>query len=213
MKSVFIAKFFASVSVLAVTVATAGVTPNVLDSSGKPVRDGSGACVQNLNSVEHPDCVAKKPEPVKPVVPAPQPVAPPPPVAAPAPVRPAAPPPPPAKQVITLQSESLFDTNKSVLKPGGKKSIDDAIAKMYTLDVASIEAIGHTDSVGSDAYNQKLSERRARAVEAYMVTKGIPASQVTTIGKGESQPVASNKTAAGRSKNRRVDLVFKGKSK
>lgn len=213
MKSVFVAKFFASVSVLAVTAATAGVTPNVLDSSGKPVRDGSGACVQNLNSVEHPDCVAKKPEPVKPVVPAPQPVAPPPPVAAPAPVRPAAPPPPPAKQIITLQSESLFDTNKSVLKPGGKKSIDDAIAKMYTLDVASIVAIGHTDSVGSVAYNQKLSERRARAVEAYMVTKGIPASKVTIIGKGESQPVASNKTAAGRAKNRRVDLEFRGLSK
>ena len=65
MKSALIAKILASASVLVITAATAGVTPNLLDSSGKPVRDGSGACVQELNSVEHPDCVAKKAEPAK----------------------------------------------------------------------------------------------------------------------------------------------------
>ena len=71
-------------------------------------------------------------------------------------------------------------------------------------------ATGHTDSVGTDAYNQKLSERRAAAVKDYLVSKGIPAAKVTTVGKGESQPVATNKTKEGRQKNRRVDIEFKG---
>ena len=206
MKSALVAKLLASVSVLAVTAATAGVTPNVLDSSGKPVRDGSGACVQNLNSVEHPDCVPKKPEPVKPAPVAP--VAPPvvvAPVAPPAPVKPAVVVPPP-KQKITLSAESLFDTGKFVLKPAGKKAIDDEIAKMSKVNVNSIVVTGHADSVGKPAMNQKLSENRANSVKAYMVSKGIPASTITTIGKGETQPIASNKTAAGRQKNRRVDI-------
>ena len=209
MKSALVAKLLVSVSVLAVTAATAGVTPNVLDSSGKPVRDGSGACVQNLNSVEHPDCVPKKPEPVKPAPVAPAaPVAPPvvvAPVAPPAPVKPAVAVPPP-KQKITLSAESLFDTGKATLKPAGKKAIDDEIVKMSKVNVSSIVVTGHADSVGKPAMNQKLSESRANSVKAYMVSKGIPASTITTIGKGETQPIASNKTAAGRQKNRRVDI-------
>jgi OOP family OmpA-OmpF porin len=71
-------------------------------------------------------------------------------------------------------------------------------------------ATGHTDSIGTERYKQKLSERRAAAVKAYLVSKGIPASKITTIGKGETQPVATNKTAAGRQKNRRVDIEFRG---
>ena len=71
-------------------------------------------------------------------------------------------------------------------------------------------ATGHTDSIGTDEYNQKLSERRAAAVKDYLVSKGMPAAKITTIGKGESQPVATNKTAEGRQKNRRVDIEFKG---
>jgi OOP family OmpA-OmpF porin len=74
-------------------------------------------------------------------------------------------------------------------------------------------ATGHTDNVGTDAYNQKLSERRAAAVKAYLASKGIPSSKITTIGKGESQPVATNKTKEGRQKNRRVDIEFKGVKK
>ena len=69
---------------------------------------------------------------------------------------------------------------------------------------------GHTDSIGTDAYNQKLSERRAAAVKDYLVSKGIASSKITTIGKGETQPVATNKTKEGRQKNRRVDIEFKG---
>jgi OOP family OmpA-OmpF porin len=81
---------------------------------------------------------------------------------------------------------------------------------MSGVDLEMVIATGHTDSIGSDAYNQKLSERRAAAVKDYLVSKGIPASKITTIGKGESQPVATNKTAEGRQKNRRVDIEFKG---
>ena len=97
-----------------------------------------------------------------------------------------------------------------MLRPDGKKSIDDAVAKLKGVDLEMVIATGHTDSIGSDAYNQKLSERRAAAVKDYLVSKGIAASKVTTIGKGESQPVATNKTAEGRQKNRRVDIEFKG---
>ena len=70
--------------------------------------------------------------------------------------------------------------------------------------------MGHTDSVGSDAYNQKLSVKRSDAVKAYLVTKGIEKNRVYTEGKGEKQPVADNKTAAGRSKNRRVEIEVVG---
>ena len=210
MKSALIAKILASASVLVITAATAGVTPNLLDSSGKPVRDGSGACVQELNSVEHPDCVARKAEPAKaaaPVVPA-QPAKP---VAPVAPAGAAAAP-SSVKASVTIQAEALFDFDKSVVKPAGKKSIDEAIAKIKSLDVEVVIATGHTDGVGTDAYNQKLSERRANSVKEYMVSKGVPAAKITTLGKGKTQPIASNKTADGRAKNRRVDIEFKGVS-
>jgi OOP family OmpA-OmpF porin len=96
------------------------------------------------------------------------------------------------------------------VRADGKKSIDEALAKLGGVSLEMVIATGHTDSVGTDAYNQKLSERRAAAVKDYLVSKGIPAAKVTTIGKGESQPVATNKTKEGRQKNRRVDIEFKG---
>ena len=203
-----LAKIYVAVAALAASAAYAGVTPNATDSQGLPVRDGQGACVQS-SGIEHPDCVAKKAEPAKPAAPAapPAPVAPPP-VAAPA--APAAP--SSVKQSITIQAEALFDFDKSVLKPAGKKSIDDAVAKMQRVDVEMVIATGHTDSIGTDAYNQRLSERRATSVKEYMVSKGIPSAKITTLGKGETQPVATNKTKEGRAKNRRVDIEFKGVS-
>jgi OmpA-OmpF porin, OOP family len=207
MKSSLITKLLAAAPVVFMATAMAGVTPNLLDAQGNAVRDGSGACVQELNSVDHPDCVAKKVEPPKPVEP-PAPVPPPAPVTPP----PAPPAPVAVKQSITIQAEALFDFDKSVVKPAGKKSIDEAIAKMKQLDVEVIIATGHTDSRGTDAYNQKLSERRATAVKNYMVSQGIPAAKISTLGKGETQPVATNKTDAGRAKNRRVDIEFKGVS-
>jgi OOP family OmpA-OmpF porin len=189
--------------------AFANVTPNLTDSQGAAVLDASGACVVT-SGVVHPDCAGVKPapaprpaEPARPAAPAeaPKPAAP-----TPAP-RPA---PASVKQAVVIQADALFDFDKSVLRPDGRKSIDDALAKLRGVDVEMVIATGHTDSVGSDAYNQKLSERRAAAVKDYLVSKGIPAAKITTIGKGESQPVATNKTAEGRQKNRRVDIEFKG---
>ncbi len=199
------AKIYVAAAALAATAAYAGVTPNLTDSQGLPVRDSQGACVQT-SGIDHPDCVAKKVEPAKPAAP----------VVPVAPVVPTPPPAPPApasvKQSITIQAEALFDFDKSVLKPAGKKSIDDAVAKMQKVDVDVVIATGHTDSIGTDAYNQRLSERRAKTVKEYMVSKGVAAAKITTLGKGETQPVATNKTKEGRAKNRRVDIEFKGVS-
>ncbi len=206
MKSSLFAKLATSAALLGVATAYAGVTPNLVDAAGNPVRDASGACVQT-SSIDHPDCMPKKVEAPKPVA------APKAPVAEPVVAAPAAKPAPqPVKQSITIQAEALFDFDKSVLKPAGKKAIDEAIAKMKQVDVEMVIATGHTDSVGTDAYNQKLSERRATTVKEYMVSQGISAAKITISGKGETQPVASNKTADGRAKNRRVDIEFKGVS-
>src|SRR5436853_2166762 len=191
---------------LAAGSAFANVGPNLQDSQGAAVKDAQGACVvtsgQNL-----PECTgAKAPAPAAPAAPA-APSAP----AAPAAPAPAArPAPAPVRQTAVIQADALFDFDKSVLRPDGKRNIDDALAKLRGTDLEMVIATGHTDAIGSDAYNQKLSERRAQAVKDYLVSKGIPASKITTIGKGKSQPVATNKTAEGRQKNRRVDIEFKG---
>ena len=140
-------------------------------------------------------------------VPAPAPVAPP--VAAvPAPVAPVAP--VVAATKVTYAADAFFDFNKSVIKPEGKAKLDDLIGKIQGINLEVIIAVGHTDSVGSDAYNQKLSVRRSEAVKAYLVSKGIEKNRVYTEGKGEKQPVADNKTAEGRAKNRRVEIEVVG---
>jgi OmpA-OmpF porin, OOP family len=187
--------------------AYANVTPNLTDSQGNPVKDGSGACVVT-SGIVHPQCAGVKPAaPPKPAAPA----APATPSKPTAPAKPAAKPAPASvKQAVVIQADALFDFDKSVLRPDGRKSIDDALAKLKGVDIEMVIATGHTDSIGTEAYNQKLSERRAAAVKDYLVSKGIPAAKITTIGKGESQPVATNKTAEGRQKNRRVDIEFKG---
>jgi OOP family OmpA-OmpF porin len=194
---------------LAAGSAFANVTPNVQDSSGAAVKDGSGACVVSSGQVL-PECAgAKAPVAPKPASPA-SPAAPAAPTSPAAPAAAAKPAPSSVRQAVVIQADALFDFDKSVIRPDGKKSIDDALAKLGGVDLEMVIATGHTDSVGTDAYNQKLSERRAAAVKDYLVSKGIPSAKVTTIGKGESQPVATNKTAEGRQKNRRVDIEFKG---
>jgi len=140
------------------------------------------------------------------VAPAPAPVVVAPPVFAPAPVVVA----PPAATKVTYAADAFFDFDKSVLKPEGKAKLDDLIGKIKDINLEVIIAVGHTDSVGSDAYNQKLSVRRSEAVKAYLVSKGIEKNRVYTEGKGEKQPVADNKTAEGRAKNRRVEIEVVG---
>ena len=139
--------------------------------------------------------------------PAPAPAAAPAPAPAPAP---AAAPQPPAATKVTYAADAFFDFDKSVLKPEGKAKLDDLVGKVKDINLEVIIAVGHTDSVGTDAYNQKLSVKRAEAVKAYLVSKGIEKKRVYTEGKGEKQPVADNKTSEGRAKNRRVEIEVVG---
>ena len=134
-------------------------------------------------------------------------VAPPPAVVAPPPV---VAPPVVAASKVTYAADAFFDFDKSVIKPAGKEKLDDLIGKIKDINLEVIIAVGHTDSVGSDAYNQRLSIRRSEAVKAYLVTKGIERNRVYTEGKGEKQPVADNRTAEGRAKNRRVEIEVVG---
>ena len=146
-----------------------------------------------------PDLVPKKAEP------APAPV-----------VTPPAPAPMPKHEVkpvvekVTMAAETNFDFDKAVLKPEGKSRLDDLVGKLKAVNLEVIIAIGHTDSIGTKAYNQKLSVRRANAVKAYLVSKGIEANRIYTEGKGETQPIADNKTKEGRAKNRRVEIEVVG---
>jgi len=117
---------------------------------------------------------------------------------------------PVAATKVTYAADAFFDFDKSVLKPAGKAKLDDLIGKVKDINLEVIIAVGHTDSVGSDAYNQKLSIKRSEAVKAYLVSKGIEKNRVYTEGKGEKQPVADNKTKDGRSKNRRVEIEVVG---
>jgi OmpA-OmpF porin, OOP family len=154
------------------------------------------------------------------VAPAPQPPAPAPavpaqPVAprttpAPSPAPTPAAPPAVVASKVTYAADAFFDFNKSVLKPEGKAKLDDLVDKVKGINLEVIIAVGHTDSIGSDAYNQKLSIRRSEAVKAYLVSKGIEKNRVYTEGKGEKQPVADNKTNEGRAKNRRVEIEVVG---
>jgi OOP family OmpA-OmpF porin len=115
-----------------------------------------------------------------------------------------------AASKVTYAADAFFDFDKSVVKPAGKAKLDDLVSKVKGINLEVIIAVGHTDSIGSDAYNQKLSVRRAEAVKAYLVSKGIEKNRIYTEGKGEKQPVASNKTKEGRAKNRRVEIEVVG---
>ena len=141
--------------------------------------------------------------------PAPAAAAPAAPAARPAPA-PAPAPQPPAATKVTYAADAFFDFDKSVLKPEGKAKLDDLVGKVKGINLEVIIAVGHTDSIGTDAYNQRLSVRRAESVKAYLVSKGIEKNRVYTEGKGEKQPVADNKTSEGRTKNRRVEIEVVG---
>ena len=147
------------------------------------------------------------PAPAPAVVAAPAPA--PAPAAVPAPA-PTPVPTPPATEKVSFAADAFFDFDKADLKPEGKAKLDDLADKVKGLTLEVVIAVGHTDSKGTDAYNQKLSIRRSEAVKTYLTNKGIDASRIYTEGKGESQPVADNKTDSGRAKNRRVEIEVVG---
>ena len=178
-------------------------------SSGMYVKNATGLCwhagywTPAMATMEcDPDLVPKKAMPA-PAAPA---AAPKPPAPAPAPA--AAP--KPVSEKVTMAADSHFDFDKAVLKAEGKAKLDELVGKLKAVNLEVIIAIGHTDSVGSLAYNKKLSVRRAEAVKAYLVSKGIEPNRVYTEGKGKSQPIADNKTKEGRAKNRRVEIEVVG---
>ncbi|MDO9437752.1 outer membrane protein OmpA [Hydrogenophaga sp.] len=145
------------------------------------------------------------PAPAPAAAPAPAPAA----VPAPAP----APAPAPVASKVTYAADAFFDFDKAVLKPEGKAKLDDLAGKVSGIALEVVIAVGHTDSTGPAGYNQKLSNRRAEAVKAYLVSKGIESNRIYTEGKGLTQPVADNKTKEGRAKNRRVEVEVVGTRK
>jgi outer membrane protein OmpA-like peptidoglycan-associated protein len=117
-----------------------------------------------------------------------------------------------ARGLIVNLSDVLFDTGSANLKPGAREKLARVAGILLSHPDLHIEVDGHTDSVGSEEYNQRLSEHRAESVHAYLVRQGISPQAVGTAGFGESRPVATNGTSAGRQQNRRVELVVTGAS-
>lgn len=175
-----------------------------IDSRGYVVHNNYGDCVRT--SAWTPELAIKECDPdlfpaQAEAEPAPAPVA------APAP----APAPTQVKKVKTLGAGALFALNKAELSDQGRAELDALAADLRQMDsVQSVLVVGHTDSSGAESYNQALSERRAGTVKAYLVSKGVDASVITTRGMGESNPVADNATAEGRAQNRRVEITIKG---
>ena len=116
----------------------------------------------------------------------------------------------PSSEKVTYAADAFFDFDKAILKPEAKTKLDDLVSKTKEINLEVIIAVGHTDGVGTDAYNDKLSVRRAESIKAYLTSKGLEANRVYTEGKGKKQPVADNKTAEGRAKNRRVEIEVVG---
>ncbi len=180
---------------------------------------GAGVCVRTSDWTPARAVAECDPDLVKKPAPAPR-VAPPPPPTPPA--KPAAPKKEPAKPVpqkINFSGDALFDFDKSVLKPEGKGMLDDLVRTLAGANYDVILAIGHTDRIGSAAYNQKLSERRANAAKDYLVSKGIAASRVTAEGRGKKQPITKpgecrglprTKLIACLQPDRRVDVEVTG---
>ena len=111
---------------------------------------------------------------------------------------------------VTLQADTLFDFDKSIIKPEGQKVLNKLAADIKAIKLEVAIVVGNTDSIGTDAYNMALGERRAIAVKAYLSGQGVPSAKIYTESKGRSNPVATNATEEGRAQNRRVDVEVVG---
>lgn len=159
------------------------------DSANHYVTDSSGDCVRTGSWKKEDMTVECGAEPVKAAAPPP-------------------PPPAPVYESKTIAAEALFDFNKSTLKPAGQTAIHnlDEDIKSKGARVVDINVIGHTDSVGPEAYNETLSLKRATSVKDFMVSEGVDAGIIDISGEGERNPIASNDTDEGRALNRRVEI-------
>ncbi len=110
--------------------------------------------------------------------------------------------------IVKFDSGILFDVDQSQLKTAARTNIESLATSMKNNAETNILIIGHTDATGSDAYNERLSHRRAEAVKAYTVSQGISNARLTTQGRGETEPIADNTTVEGRAQNRRVEIVI-----
>jgi outer membrane protein OmpA-like peptidoglycan-associated protein len=112
--------------------------------------------------------------------------------------------------LIVNISDVLFDFNKYTLQPGAREKMAKVSGILLAYPGLKIQLEGHTDSIGTDDYNMKLSQQRADSVRDYLISQGVPTSTVSATGMGKANPVASNDTPAGRQRNRRVDMVVSG---
>lgn len=109
---------------------------------------------------------------------------------------------------VTFASGILFPYDSDVLLPAARSNLDALAASLLKYPGSSVTIVGHTDSDGTDAYNQALSERRARAASVYLQSRGVAASRITAVGRGETEPIATNATAEGKALNRRVEVAI-----
>ena len=152
-----------------------------IDQRDNVVKSGTGLCWRTGYWTPAMAIAECDPDLVKKEAPAPA-------KAAPAPVAPA---PKPAAKKVTLSADALFDFNKATLRPEGEKKLSDLVASMAGMKLEVIVAVGHADRIGSNDYNQKLSEKRADAVKTFLVGKGVEPNRVYSEGKGESKPVTT----------------------
>lgn len=195
------------------TLAGTGNMGYLRDSSDHVVQSSAGDCWHTGTwtpadaTIVGCDGVMAKAAPIPAPAPPPEPPPPPPKPEAPLVVPPA---PQPVSEKVTFDTDTFFDFDKAVLKQEGKNKLTELVARLSGMTIEVIVAAGHTDSVGTKSYNQKLSERRAKAVKDFLLTQNLPADRIYTQGKGETLPVASNKTKEGRAKNRRVEVEVVG---
>jgi outer membrane protein OmpA-like peptidoglycan-associated protein len=109
---------------------------------------------------------------------------------------------------VTFDSGLLFDFDSDRIRPDAAANLNNLASSLNKFGNSNIMIVGHTDSRGDDAYNMGLSQRRANAASAYLQSRGVPASRISTAGRGESEPVASNDTEAGMQQNRRVEIAI-----
>ncbi len=181
---------------LSASVALAQVPNNdgyLFDTRGAVAKNGFGQCWKTTRwtpAMAVAECdpeLVKKPEPPKQEV-----------------VKPKVTTPTPKRDKVTLAADALFDFDKAVLRNEGKAKLDDVTGKLKGMKLEVIIAVGHTDRIGSDKYNQKLSEKRAEAVKAYLVGKGVEPNRIYTEGKGEKQPVTGDKCGKSDKKSKKL---------